>query len=147
VALDRLEWILDPTGRSDFSQEERVELLERGWAQFLTSPLVGNGVGSTELWEERYSTHNMYVLLASDFGFIGLLILPCIVLAAVGSRAAGFSDAAVAGQFLLFWGLFSHNVLSEYYLLVVIGLIAALSRGDSKTAYPVTGATARALPA
>jgi O-Antigen ligase len=147
VALDRLEWILDPSGRSDFSQEERVELLERGWAQFLASPLVGNGVGSAELWEERYSTHNMYVLLASDFGFIGLLILPCIVLAAVGGWAAGLTDAAVAGLFLLFWGLFSHNILGEYYLLIAIGMIAALSRRDGETDVRPTLRVSGALPA
>ena len=134
VALDRVLWILDPTGRSDFSQEERFEVLERGWEQFLASPLVGNGVGSTELWEARASTHNMYVMLASDFGLIGLLAFPSIVLAAMGSRVTAFGDAFVAALFLLFWGLFSHNILSEYYLLITISMIAALSRRESEAA-------------
>jgi len=87
-----------------------------------------------ELWEARASTHNMYVMLASDFGLIGLLAFPSIVLAAMGSRVTAFGDAFVAALFLLFWGLFSHNILSEYYLLITISMIAALSRRESEAA-------------
>jgi len=123
VALDRVFWILDPSNRSDFSEWERLMLLERGWEQFL-----GNGLGSTELWEARSSTHNEYVMQASDFGVLGLFVLPAFVLAAVGTQRFALTDAAVTGLFLLFWGLFSHNILSEFYLLLTISLIAALSR-------------------
>ena len=146
VALDRLLWILDPEGRADFSQEERIALLEKGWDQFLTSPALGNGVGSTELWEARTSTHNMYIMLASDFGLLGLLAFPCIVLAAIGAGIGRLSDATVTGLFLLFWGLFSHNILSEYYLLLTLSLVAALSRRQ-RTAAPVPLATPQDVPA
>jgi hypothetical protein len=128
VALDRVFWILDPSNRSDFSEWERLMLLERGWEQFLGSPFLGNGLGSTELWEARSSTHNEYVMQASDFGVLGLFVLPAFVLAAVGTQRFALTDAAVTGLFLLFWGLFSHNILSEFYLLLTISLIAALSR-------------------
>jgi len=46
----------------------------------------------------------------------------------VGTQRFALTDAAVTGLFLLFWGLFSHNILSEFYLLLTISLIAALSR-------------------
>jgi O-antigen ligase len=131
VALDRLFWVLDPSNRSDFSEWERITLLERGWEQFLASPFLGNGLGSTELWEARASTHNEYVMQASDFGVLGLFVLPAFVLAAVGTRGIWLSDAAVTGLFLLFWGFFSHNILSEYYLLLTVSLIAALSRREN----------------
>jgi len=143
VALDRLLWILDPSARSDYSEWERIALLERGWEQFLASPLLGNGLGSTELWEARSSTHNQYVMLASDFGVVGLFVLPAIVFAAVGTRG-GLSDAAVTGLFLLFWGFFSHNILSEYYLLLTISLIAALSRREATAARDGAEASPRA---
>lgn len=145
VALDRVFWILDPTGEHDFSEWERLALLERGLAQFLASPFVGNGVGSTELWEARSSTHNMYILLASDFGVIGLFVLPAIVLAAMGARLR-LTDAVVTGLFLLFWGFFSHNVLSEYYLLLTISLVAALSRRETAAAQAGEEQEYRALP-
>jgi O-antigen ligase len=127
VAADRLFWILDPIGSADYSQEEREQLVERGWGQFLASPWIGNGVGSTETWEARSSTHNEYVLLASDFGIVGLLVYPLIVLAALGFRTSWFDEATAAGGFLLFWGLFSHNILGEFYLLTALALVAALS--------------------
>ena len=137
MALDRILWILDPEGRADFSQAERVELLERGWDQFLAAPLTGHGVGSTELWDARTSTHNMYVALASDFGVLGLLVLPCVILSAIGRGLGRPRDAAVTGLFLLFWGLFSHNILSEYYLLIAISLIAALGRQEQQSGVAV----------
>jgi O-antigen ligase len=127
VALDRLLWILDPSGRSDYSEWERLAMLEQGWEQFLASPFVGHGVGSTELWDARATTHNMYVTLASDFGVIGLFVLPAIVLAAIGMWR-GLTDAVVTGLFLLFWGFFSHNVFYDSYL--AISLMAALSRRE-----------------
>jgi hypothetical protein len=126
IAADRLFWILDPSGRADTSQDERQQLLERGWEQFVASPLVGNGVGSTESWEARSSTHDEYVLLASDFGILGLLVYPLIVLAALGFRTSWFDDATVAAGFLLFWGVFSHNVLGEFYLLLALAMVGAL---------------------
>lgn len=147
VALDRLLWVLDTTGQRDSSAWERVALVERGWAQFLASPFVGNGVGSTELWEERASTHNMYVQLASDFGVIGLLVLPAIVLTAIGTWTGRLTDAVVTGLFLLFWGLFSHNILTEYYLLLTISMVAALSPRERAQTEDVNPGVSRALAA
>jgi hypothetical protein len=132
VVLDRVLWILDPSGRADFSQAERIHLLNRGLEQFFGSPVIGNGLGSTELWEERTSTHNIYVMLASDFGIAGLLVLPILVVAAMGSLPSRRREANVGGVFVMFWGLFSHNVLGEFYLLVGIALLAALARAPER---------------
>jgi O-antigen ligase len=142
VALDRLLWVLDPTGRSDFSQAERLAVLERGWGQFLASPFLGNGVGSTELWDADAATHNTYVQLASDFGVIGLFALPAIVLTAIGRWSGRLTDAVVTALFTLFFGLFSHNGLSEFYLVLIISLVAALSRREQA----LTADTNRRVP-
>jgi O-antigen ligase len=101
-------------------------LAERGWLQFVASPLFGNGLGSTELWELRTSTHNLYIMLASDFGLVGWLVLPVLLLAAV-RRDITTLPGGVAAVFLLLWGLVSHNVLGEYYILIAISLMAAIS--------------------
>jgi O-antigen ligase len=122
---DRLLWILDPEGRSDFSQAERLQLAEQGWRQLLASPIFGNGVGSTEFWQLRSSTHNLYLMLGSDFGVAGLLVLPFLLLAALRGQWRAAGGGAAAAVFLLFWGLLSHNVLTEFYCLVAISLIAA----------------------
>jgi hypothetical protein len=126
LVLDRILWILDPTGTADFSQEERVGLAERGWLQFIASPYFGNGLGSTELWELRTSTHNLYLMLASDFGIAGWFVLPLLLLAAVRRDVLSLTGG-VAAAFLLFWALLSHNVLSEYYILLAMSLMAAVS--------------------
>jgi hypothetical protein len=123
--LDRLLWLLDPEGRADYSQEERLQLLERGWNQFLTHPLLGNGLGSTELWDLRSSTHNLYAMLGSDFGIVGLFVLPLVIFSASGWPWKSDKGAVIAGLFVIFWGLFSHNVLGEFYFLVGIAMIAA----------------------
>lgn len=128
IVMDRVLWILDPSGRADFSQSERLYLMQRGLDQFYASPVAGNGIGSTELWAERTSTHNLYIMLASDFGVLGLFVLPVIVLAAMGSLPSRSREATVGGAFLLFWALFSHNVLGEFYLLIGIALLAAMAR-------------------
>ena len=130
LVLDRILWILDPSGRADFSQEERVDLAERGWLQFVASPYFGNGLGSTELWELRTSTHNLYLMLASDFGIVGWFILPLLLIAVV-RRSVLALTGGVAAAFLLFWALLSHNVLSEYYILLAISLMAAVSASEA----------------
>jgi hypothetical protein len=53
----------------------------------------------------------------------------------------------VTGVFLLFWGIFSHNILSEYYLLLTISLIAALSRREATTVRGRAEGARRALAA
>lgn len=128
VAIDRVLWILDPSGRSDFSQSERLQLLQRGLDQFLTSPLWGNGIGSTELWAERTSTHNLYVMLASDFGVLGLFVLPVIVVAAMGGIPSRAREATIGGLAILIFGIFSHNMLGEFYVLISIAMLAAIAR-------------------
>lgn len=131
LVLDRILWILDPSGRSDFSQAERVLLAERGWLQFVASPFWGNGLGSTELWEVRQSTHNLYLMLASDFGLAGFLVLPLIVASATGRRVFSLTGG-VAAAFLLMWGLLSHNVLTEFYMMLGIALMAAINHGPTR---------------
>jgi O-antigen ligase len=133
LVLDRILWILDPSGRADFSQAERAILAERGWLQFVASPFFGNGLGSTELWELRTSTHNLYIMLASDFGLVGWLVLPALLLAAV-RRDFTALPGGVAAAFLLLLGLVSHNVLGEYYILIGMSLMAAVSGTRERSA-------------
>lgn len=135
--LSRVLWLTDPTVQSDFSQTDRVVLIERGWQQFLSSPLLGNGVGSTEYWELSTSTHNQYLQLASDFGVVGFLILPFIVLSITYKSWSSSGSTIVVGLFTLYWGFVSHNVLSEPYFVVALGIAAAdgLIKGSNPTAY------------
>lgn len=140
IVVDRILWLLDPEGRSDFSQVERVELAEKGWFQFVTSPWIGNGVGSTELWEARSSTHNLYLMLMSDFGWIGALVLPALALAAAqGRNPAGRRCRVPFAAFLLLHGALSHNLLTDLYLLVMVALLAAMLHVRPAAGDPASG--------
>jgi O-antigen ligase len=130
LVRDRILWILDPSGRSDFSQADRLLLAERGWLQFVASPFWGTGLGSTELWEVSQSTHNLYLMLASDFGLAGFLVFPFIVAIAVGRRVFSLTGG-IAAAFLLMWGLLSHNPLTEFYMMLGIALMAAINHGST----------------
>jgi O-antigen ligase len=132
---DRVMWFLSPQARADFSQQERLELAELAWEQFAQHPLLGNGVGSTEAWLARSSTHNMYLQLASDFGFIGLMVLPALALTFLARPA---SDAArslrVLAALLLLFGLVSHNLLTDVAFIVIMAVAAAHAYLDRQKA-------------
>jgi O-antigen ligase len=134
--LDRLLLIMNPSDQADFSQNERVYLAEYGWAQFLDSPSFGNGIGSTETWIHRSSTHNQYLQFMSDFGVTGMFVMPGLALAlCIGRTRHDIVPLGIAGCVLL-WSFVSHNVLTEYYWLIAIALAAAM---PSAAAGPITG--------
>lgn len=127
LALERILWVFDPSGRSDFSQDERAYLADRGLEQFLSSPLWGNGVGSTELWAERSSTHNFYLMQLSDFGIIGAFILPVFAAVVWRARSDGYRVGFLFVVFFLLWGLVSHNLFTEFYWIIALSFVAAIN--------------------
>jgi O-antigen ligase len=127
VLADRVTWILAPKGHADFSQQERLDVAALGWRQFLEHPWAGNGIGSTETWLADASPHNVYIMLASDFGVLGLLIVPALVLALwPGAQTRRVPGSLLLLPLLLFWGFFSHNLLDDFALMTVIAVAGAL---------------------
>ena len=98
----------------------RLELAARAWQMFLSSPVFGNGIGSTVDWDMPVQPHNQYLSFAADHGILGLLLLPALALAlALGNRAAlPFS------MVLLVSGLFSHGLLASRPMLILLPLVA-----------------------
>lgn len=124
----RMSWFAHPMFDIDMSEIERKYVANLSWQMFLDKPLLGNGIGSTSIWTERVSTHNMYLLAMADHGIIGVFIYPLFVLSSVW-RAQGEIRKIVMPMaiFALFWGFFSHNIFEEYYALISFSLIAAMS--------------------
>lgn len=124
----RMSWFAHPTFDVDMSEIERKYVANLSWQMFLDKPLLGNGIGSTDLWTEQVATHNMYLYFMADYGIIGLFVYPFLVLAACWKargeiRRIAFGFAA----FTLFWGFFSHNIANEYYSLIAFALMTAMS--------------------
>jgi hypothetical protein len=114
----------------------RLALTLKAWNIFLSSPLIGEGLGSTRVWNEPLYAHNMFATLAADHGVIGLIMFPALgfaLIAASGGAAGGFALALMAA------GFFSHDLLTERFVLLLAALAA--SNGAS-----VPSATLHALP-
>ncbi len=99
----------------------RGALAMKAWGMFASSPLAGNGLGSTRTWDAPVRAHNMFLTLASDHGVLGLIVFPALGLALIACRrsAAGFALALMASGFT------SHSVLASRYALLLTALAAA----------------------
>lgn len=124
----RIDWFFNPFSFEDSSSLERKYVAHYAWKMFTDSPLWGNGIGSAEIWEEVVSTHNMYLYFMTDFGVVGVFILPMFLLAVVWkARGEARQIAFPFATFVLFWGFFSHNVVEDYVSLVAFALMAAMT--------------------
>ena len=127
---NRLEWITNIGQRSDDeSSSERKYLAARSFDMIISSPIFGNGLGSTQSWSEVASTHNIYLSLMADQGvIIGILIIPLLILSIVkGAHGEARSLAIPFGLIIIFIGFFSHNVLDEYHYLIGFALMGAIT--------------------
>ncbi len=124
--LARLDWFNNP-GTSDMSTTERKEVAEFGWEMFSESPMLGNGVGASINWSHEKSSHNEYLNMMVDHGILGLFILPLLVLASAwGAQGEARLIAFGCAIFILYLGFFSHNVLSERYVLMMFPLLESM---------------------
>jgi O-Antigen ligase len=126
--LDRLEQFQNPSLEDD-SAQERKAVVGYAWLSFGRHPFWGNGLASTNKWTvSEVSTHNMYLFYMADHGVIGAIILPGAVLA-VAWRNRGEAKAQILcfAIFMSLWGIFSHNVLDERYILSTFALLAAMN--------------------
>lgn len=125
--LSRLVWFIHGIHHGG-SVAIRLKLLKKGWTAFLGHPLLGNGIGSTDFWSIPFSTHNIYLLYMDDYGIIGLFLYPLLVWC-VTFKSTGETRkiAWCVAIFMLFWGLFDHDAVRNYYALFSISLMAAMS--------------------
>jgi hypothetical protein len=100
----------------------RIWLARKALGMFVNEPLLGNGLASTTRWDHPSEmSHNMFAALAADHGVVGLIVFPALALAlSVRNRAgACFALALMAA------GLFSHDLLHDRVLLLLMGLVVA----------------------
>jgi hypothetical protein len=132
---DRLAWFSTFGSNGDFSQQERIVLAEKAWALFEAHPFLGAGLGATEVWSERAPAHNMYLLGMTDFGVVGALIFPALVVSCAGGLRPAFERSRAPFVYLALWGgLFSHNLIGEHYFMIGLGVMAALTEQETRQA-------------
>ena len=129
-----LDRITDPAAAmqgADNSANLRADAAVRAWEQFKLNPILGRGIGSTLGAFGLPSTHNIYLRHLAEFGFLGMMFWPLLLVAATSGANARARPTAVAFLVaMLIFGLFSHNMLDEWHCLIAVGLMSAIARRD-----------------
>jgi O-Antigen ligase len=125
--VSRLEQFQTPS-LEDQSARDRNSVAKYAWKMFGERPFWGHGLSSTNKWTVAdISTHNMYLYYMVDHGVLGLMFLPGAVFAVVyQNRGEDERIVLCFSVFIGLWGLFSHNVLEEKYILLPFALLAAM---------------------
>lgn len=136
--LARVEFLIDPLAQKDDSKASREEHVQIAWQKFSRHPFMGNGLGSGENTATisqvgmAQRSHNTYLDQMVEFGFLGVLLFPSLLLASVWKAEGEFNKQAVAFViFLLAQGFFSHTLISESCSLIVYAIMANLAKHSS----------------
>ncbi|MEK6302022.1 MAG: O-antigen ligase family protein [Acidobacteriota bacterium] len=130
----------------DDSAFDRGEVAAIAFDLFADSPLIGNGVGASRRLLTisggiQISSHNQYLNLMVDHGLLGCLILPGLVLMTVWQVRGDQRRRVLAfAGFVLFMGLFSHNIIDERFMLLIFSLFAAMAISEGRESVPAAAA-------
>lgn len=109
---------------NDASAESRFSIINEALKVYFNSPIIGHGLGTSKLWEFSISSHNIYLNLLVDYGIIGLLIIPGLLL------SIKFRDGLfyIYSMVIILWGFVNHNILEEYHVLYSIAVMNAIRK-------------------
>jgi len=131
--------------QEDRSSQDRMLVAKEGLRLFLEAPAFGHGVGATQEWDTRVSTHNMYLLLGAEQGIVGVLLI--IWLLWVLWRQGSVEGRIVA--ILYFgYGFFTHANLEQPAMQVVLALaIVGVTKPENDRTTKKTSGTQSPLTA
>lgn len=154
--VERLAWFQNL--RSDDAINDRVYPALRAWEMFLNAPVTGNGTGVTSRPSLGDGTHNMYLMMMAEHGFLGFLLYASL-LGAIALRGWTIMREAPPGlqqdigrammlyaAFIGAYGCFSHNVLEEPHGIFLIGFLFAAGTSATQAASHVPVRAAGADP-
>jgi hypothetical protein len=133
-SLARVEFLINPLAQKDDSKAARADHVTVAWGKFSRHPLIGNGLGSGENVATLSSTgvaqrsHNTYLDQMVEFGFLGVLFFPSLLLVSIWQAEGEFKNQAIAFMiFLSFQGFFSHTLMNEFCSLIFYAIMANLA--------------------
>ena len=137
--IERVKFLANPFAEGEGIEEEeddsRILLVQIGWEKFSNSPWYGNGLGSGEHQgvkadlDSAPRSHNIYLDRMIEYGFLGAFIYPMLILASVWKAQGEHRKyAMVFAVFALIWGIFSHTVLTNFFILTSIAYTAVLTK-------------------
>jgi len=123
---------------NDDSSEERAGVIQAGWDLFLQNPVFGAGAGATHFWSHRGSTHNQLLLLAAEYGFLGVVLWIWLLVILWKGKFFAEKGLQVSLVFLfVFMSLFTHQMFdAASYWLATFALMSirknkSLAKRDS----------------
>ena len=123
---ERLAWMMDPSGVSDYSSWQRTYVAKKAWEKLAEHPIIGSGPGAS--LEAEWGTHNTYLAFMVDHGIIGAMILPLLIMAVTwGVRGQSRDVAIVFGCAVIFLSFFTHTILYREQSLLLFALMAAMT--------------------
>jgi hypothetical protein len=133
-SLARVEFLINPLAQKDDSKASREEHVAVAWGKFSRHPFIGNGLGSGENVATLSSTgvaqrcHNTFLDQMVEFGFLGVLFFPSLLLVSIWQAEGEFKNQATAFMiFLLSQGFFSHTLMNEFCSLIFYAIMANLA--------------------
>lgn len=104
---------------SDASAEDRRRIRDEILEQFEQAPLLGQGFGTSAYWADEES-HNLYVSLLADYGIVGILLIPVLILSIVRRSWESYAFALV----FLVWCFFNHYIFYDAFAVIVLAIQA-----------------------
>jgi O-antigen ligase len=135
--------------RDDVNVDGRLVVAREAWVMFALHPVFGSGLAATTEWRLPSGTHDTYLMHLAEHGILGVFLLPVLLVLLWKAGYDADSPGALAlVVFLATWGIFSHNMLEEFYVLVAIAWVAAIGVTAQRAfaAVPQTSPTAAARP-
>ena len=107
---------------ADANGDARRDVAAYAWTVFASNPVIGTGLGATSEWNAE-ETHNTYLMHLAEQGAFGFLLLPGLILVMwrTGLASAERGTVCALAGFAAVWGIFSHNTLDDFHLLVAFG--------------------------
>ncbi|PWT83991.1 MAG: hypothetical protein C5B58_05505 [Acidobacteria bacterium] len=107
-------------GLSDRSARHRARIVEEAWQQFERAPLIGNGFGTTAFWAGELESHNLYLSFMADYGVLGVLLVPALVLC----LAHGSWDYYGFAFAVLVWCMFNSDFFIDPFAQISLAIVA-----------------------
>lgn len=125
--ITRIETFIDPSSSESDQDTSRVDVIPFAWQNFFEKPFFGHGIGYTSIWGD-IPPHNMYLFLMVEHGFLGLIIFPLLVLSLIiNARGEAKYISHAFAVYILLWGIFSHDILSERFALLPFSLMIVMN--------------------
>lgn len=121
---------------TDDSSLERAAVVKAGWEVFLQNPVFGAGAGATQFWSLRASTHNQLLLLAVEYGLLGIVLWGWLAIILWNGRFFQSRGLQLAVFFLyVFMSMFTHLMLDSASYWLATFALASLKRDGASMRY------------